>query len=851
MGTNNGFITLDVPDSPSTGAFSDVSGLSFGMTLIVDGPASSTGELLIEVNLDGVGFVPFTAVFPVHNPPSTPLNVVATLMRVQRISGSGPVSAVVGSANTDENLFAIMDFGSVDTSEMGPLRNVSVIGEYSSPIVIEGSNDGVNYDSIGVFDTQDSNIIFMNGTWATMRVKPGTFPSAGVTISVAGGFPGQPASGLSGIQEILPSSPLTTVTNNFGPTSYLGQYVAADWDVGITRVYAVDGINGSNLNAGFFTPASDSQADYEIACTIAGQEAVKTFSALINILPRYGRGRNIEIVIANGGVNTAQSYLEALEIMVGGLEGWAFFGVRATGTNPTAGCVAFDGTSNDLVYQGGVTVTGLNVDGYNPNGASTTSLPCVLNGGGAPALPGDPLPPLGWRVRFAADTATPGLQNQCRQIARVTGGNTIVPGNQFSDVPADNDVFFIEQPGVNVAGSILSVAPGSMAQIELVDLPHSSVTFNVSGIYFNDFLQIGNCQARIAFAGGQSVDVQGDSTVLIEDFIVHPFGFFGRVGVGGGYRSDVDQILLFFEVELRSQGFVQAGSDGIVVRGLNRFVFGDGSYVNGDLSLTALDLPLGENTIGTGGVGPTPARMKTLHIQGSQIVIAGALIEGAGVHAAITVIDTCVVVFAEDGACSGSVGNNDVGLDLRNSHGSFIVLGATPTVTGVLGDVRLAGGQIVPWSQLAATGFTDSAGNRIIPANVVGQGTALGYASLSGSILGGGAPTFTYLADVGTGAVANQTTALRRPSSLRLFLRLLVTNISNTATNAVTVTLYKNGLPTAMQVNIPPGSGAYTKFIDAAHPILLLNNDDWDVRLDDLADVGAIVAVSVGVEWST
>ena len=218
------------------------------------------------------------------------------------------------------------------------------------------------------------------------------------------------------------------------------QTAVADWTVGLTRVYAVDFINGVDGNKGYADPATSSTGDYAIACATAGAVAKKTFAGLAAIFPRVGAGRNVEIVIANGGANTAQAYTGQLGDFLNGVAGYNIWNVRATGTNTTAGCTAFDGSVADATYQGAITVTGLNVAGYNPSGASTTSLPCVLAGGGAASLPAEPAPPLGWRVRFDAATATVALRNQCRQIAQVVG-DTITPQTAFSATPANGDVF--------------------------------------------------------------------------------------------------------------------------------------------------------------------------------------------------------------------------------------------------------------------------------------------------------------------------------------------------------------------------------------------------------------------------
>lgn len=120
----------------------------------------------------------------------------------------------------------------------------------------------------------------------------------------------------------------------------------------------------------------------------------------------------------------------------------------------------------------------------------------------------------------------------------------------------------------------------------------------------------------------------------------------------------------------------------------------------------------------------------------------------------------------------------------------------------------------------------------------------------SGVIVGGLGVTVSYLSNSGLAGAVNQITAFRFPVSARTMKRLRVNSISNTSINTVTCTLYKNGSATTMKVSIPAGTSAYTKFSDIAHPITFADGDDFDLRLDDAADTGALVVISASLEWS-
>lgn len=187
MATNNDFISLDVPSVPGTGAASDVSDMGFGLSLAVEGPPTSIGEIVIEASQNGTSFAPVTAVFSLNNPPAVRLAIVAKKVRVVRFTGTGPASVSVGAPKTSLNLFGTLSLSPLNTSEMGPFKTIVLVGEYVSPIVIEGSTDGSSYVAVASFDTQGSDVISTEGTWATMRVRPNT-DLTGISVAVGTGF---------------------------------------------------------------------------------------------------------------------------------------------------------------------------------------------------------------------------------------------------------------------------------------------------------------------------------------------------------------------------------------------------------------------------------------------------------------------------------------------------------------------------------------------------------------------------------------------------------------------------------------------------------------------------------------
>jgi len=104
--------------------------------------------------------------------------------------------------------------------------------------------------------------------------------------------------------------------------------------------------------------------------------------------------------------------------------------------------------------------------------------------------------------------------------------------------------------------------------------------------------------------------------------------------------------------------------------------------------------------------------MANLSITGTTGQIGGCTIAGAGATPAIKLAGPCKITFSQ-GVCAGTTGNNDVGLDLTAAAGAEVIIVTTPTVTGALGDVRLADGRIITWAQ-ARAGIVDEANNTII-----------------------------------------------------------------------------------------------------------------------------------------
>lgn len=120
------------------------------------------------------------------------------------------------------------------------------------------------------------------------------------------------------------------------------------------------------------------------------------------------------------------------------------------------------------------------------------------------------------------------------------------------------------------------------------------------------------------------------------------------------------------------------------------------------------------------------------------------------------------------------------------------------------------------------------------------QGTSSGF-MFTGALLGSAiAPVTSFMANPGTAlAIANLATAQRYPTSARVLSKLRVALLANTISVNTTVTLFKNGVATAMTITIPHADAPVTKYVDAAHPITFADGDDFDLQLACGTDASA------------
>lgn len=654
--------------------------------------------------------------------------------------------------------------------------------------------------------------------------------------------------GGGGISKITSTGGSVAITGPTGPTTNLEVpasaplVAAATWPIANNRWFAVDGATGNDANAGFS----------DVSGAAAWLVAKKTLAGLAAIFPKFGNGRKFSIAIGGGG----QTYTDPLDVLMG-TGGWNnSSSMKATATNATAGAVAGADNAADAIFDGAVTATGMNAAGYNPVAAfSATVIKCLTVAAGAPGFAAEPALPCGARIRFDSATTTAALRNICRNIIKVSGGDTLqVPLDAaLPAVPVGTDVFYIEMPGVTLSAACTFTQPGS--------------GFNFSGLSFGSTLLLAGAVSNSAtgnqtlnfsfcrFVGALTVreSAMGFNTLSLST------GAAGNQTVGGcrcdSTYTTVNARMIFqssvhvglvtisnpLAFQMNPQGFVAAG------------------FIQEGFSLPTTDTNQGQPAsvcaIGnTGGV--TPWRFKaaadciilrsTRASLGAIAFVGGA--RGVAMRGPCDVDNMSKVTGSSTGLTVEAGGAlTDVGVDMSDatnglvpSMGSRFIQGLlnVSTATGTNGDIRLGDGTIVTWAQFLA-GLADGKGNRIF--GTYGPSWSI---PLSGFLLGGAGATTSYMSNAGGTAGAVNAPACDYPTSERIINRLRFKAETNTFATTVTATLFKNGVATAITVNIAAGSTAVVS--DTAHSVFFVDGDTFAVVLANAADAGkTIVGMAV------
>lgn len=483
----------------------------------------------------------------------------------------------------------------------------------------------------------------------------------------------------------------------------------ANWPIGAVRWYGASTIRGSDNAAGY----SDA------SCADLGTKPKLTLAGLAAILPRIGAGRKICIVLE--GDFRGQG---GLDVLLSSMSGYAanFPLVVATGTNATAGAVAFAGDMNDRTSLAGVTADGMNAAGYNPTGALSASLiQCLKVGGGAPGFAAEPAIPLGVSMRFSASTTTAALQNQCRMVRQVTGTDTLTPLSAFPAVPLATDTFYLEQPGTYVDAMTLSLpASSTITSCQIAGFRTTSglAQFTGAGAGIFSFCDVTGFLARGADSTLRPTYTDENGNTITR-------------GAGLRIAGSLTRFHTLIDGNFTQEAFICTGETAL--EGGVMFSWGNGTSTWAGLSVLSLAGAVGNDNdqpiaiIGGRFHASEPAArirgLVSLHgvsaglyAAQSSFTISSLDISGMGANPAIRLRGKCS--FFADINLTGTTGNTDVGLDLSAGQGCTILLesGNAPTLTGTVGDIRLADGTIATWAGLTAVPGTyiTAAGNTFV-----------------------------------------------------------------------------------------------------------------------------------------
>lgn len=494
-----------------------------------------------------------------------------------------------------------------------------------------------------------------------------------------------------------------------------GQKIVANWKTATTeaavRYFAVDYDAGNDANAGFS----------DVSMAAAGTVALKTLEQLDVIFPALGHGRNCYAAIAtraagalylrkDGVTNDTPAFLN-------GSTGYNNLGVRGTGTDATAGAVKFADDTNDKTSQGSITATGMNAAGYHPTGAATTiSVPCTLAGGGAPGFPANTTTAIPWsaRMRFDVATTTAALRNVCRKVHTVVGTDTLVPQQAWPAAPVAGDTFYLEMPGAAVASMTLQTLSLNGTQSR-----------GLSGLRTTGAMNFVGSPGRLSYlwCGGGFFQAGGDLQTISELYSA-PIGTGASLGLG----LRVAGVGATFQPAPRRSFISSSGFAGYLENeNGSSLQVGNGTAWNGQFIQTgSLSPSSGDPLSHPSFIGTDQASIGTYaRSYGSGVVSVGSN-EGlslsdslqlnavdfinCGAKPCVRVKGTMLAIRIS--TPGGSAGNTDVGLDLTQAQGCTIYLAGTPTVTGTLGDVRLADGTIITWAT-AIAGIIDANRNLI------------------------------------------------------------------------------------------------------------------------------------------
>lgn len=502
------------------------------------------------------------------------------------------------------------------------------------------------------------------------------------------------------------------------------------WPLGSARYFAVDYDGGNDSNVGF--------SDTSLA--LAGVVPLKTLTRLRQILPPDGEGRVAVVGIkrrAAGATYLKPDGVTLDWLDLSGYHGYASLVVRGTDTQASASSVAFANDAADRKFVGAQVVAGTESyasGGYTCVAGSTTFVILAVKTTGAapPAYAAEPTL-LGKRVRFDSATPTVALRNATSMIW-MNDAATLTVGNVLPAAPVAGDIFYIEEPGVQVdrvfavlteGMNVQSTAAATTGNTSIVGIRAINAGSRAFSCDVTDVVTVCFCEATSA--SGSAFLASFVRRLSIANAYPDETGVFVTPGVGfrtnggmsltagksigistsyTGLRVTVTALQLAIgSASVFAQGVqVAGGTQPTAQTGAAFGGFFTGTIGRANSTTTAQRLRITSNP-GIGGVTLTQCDVR----------VWGCDITGQGAQPCIYVNGEGSRIGIDDNV--GTTGNTSAGLSLTDSRDCMILAGiiAASTISGTVGDIIAGAGTIyvAGWTDLTRTDIRDSQGNHL------------------------------------------------------------------------------------------------------------------------------------------
>lgn len=576
------------------------------------------------------------------------------------------------------------------------------------------------------------------------------------SVALAGGG----ATGATGAAGATGATGAVGVTGAVGATGPVG---SSEPQPNSFMVFCVDydGIvlagNDATAQPGYSPALATPTLTRDAALAAARLTPFKTLEMVGRLLPRFGNNATLMILGLpraakapyRNVANTADQDMDFLS----GTSGWKYRLLRATSD--------FSNSAADKILCGFAVVGGTNVAGYNPTATSTALIPCQTAGGGTATIPTETN---GWsavtgkRIRFDAATPTVGLRNQCRAINRNTA--TQITPSLDPSTPSTSDVFFVEEPALVLGNAAMDIGPGGTdatfgTGLTIVGVRWTGASTVISGMGAG--LRLSGCESLQTFRPTWL------GAIAIRRSYADELGALVTVGQSMRFETHLHATLGDEVVVQEHASFAQD-----IVSGLKRGgSYGIGSNVGG-LALAgspASTSSVDTNSFVVGNQSFATARRCQIPRGVFQVSpSSGVNIQGLDFSNVITgpciSVNGYVPMILIDDIVSTDGGNTDVVLDLSAAKKTTVLYGSVVanTASASAGDVRMAGGAIASFVNLAFNNFPDGAGNNVVGA----AGTVSSYAL---SLVNGSGGALTAFAVVRGNGTSGQITPAQADSA--------------------------------------------------------------------------------------